>query len=159
MDAECYRFAKKCHAGQRRKTGEDYITHPIGVATLLMLKGYYGDYLSVALCHDVMEDDKTITEERVLFMTNKAVAVAVVLLTKTDGYVMETYLANIKANKMAYEVKLADRLHNLLTAVETDKAFKKKYIAETEKYYLDFAKGSDFYDDIKIALDRLRKTL
>ena len=53
---KAYIFSKGKHAGQYRKSGEEYITHPLNVA--LILTGIYADYetVSAGLLHDVLED-------------------------------------------------------------------------------------------------------
>ncbi|MCL2825314.1 MAG: HD domain-containing protein, partial [Polyangiaceae bacterium] len=51
-----YEFAKEAHAGQKRKSGDPYFTHPVGVAFLVV--GLRLDVASIvaALLHDVVED-------------------------------------------------------------------------------------------------------
>ena len=53
-------------------------------------------------------------------------------------YCMETYIAGIKTNSMAYAVKGADRLHNLQSAFCANEKFRKKYIRETLDWYMKF---------------------
>ena len=57
---------------------------------------------------------------------------------------------------MAKMVKLADRLHNLMSADVADKAFQKRYVKETEEFYVDLAKGTPFEEDIANALIALK---
>jgi (p)ppGpp synthase/HD superfamily hydrolase len=66
---------------------------------------------------------------------------------------MKTYIDGIKANPIAFVVKSADRLHNLQCALVTSTEFKRKYILETEDWYLDFSK------EIKIAVKSLAESL
>ena len=60
---EAYYYAKEKHTGQFRKTGEEYITHPLNVA--LILTSIYADpeCLQAALLHDVLEDTDATEEE------------------------------------------------------------------------------------------------
>ena len=51
-----YEFAEFHHRGQRRASGEPYITHPVAVATILARYGVDEDTIIGALCHDVVED-------------------------------------------------------------------------------------------------------
>ncbi|MBM3668028.1 MAG: bifunctional (p)ppGpp synthetase/guanosine-3',5'-bis(diphosphate) 3'-pyrophosphohydrolase [Actinobacteria bacterium] len=54
--AEALAFARRAHAGQRRKqTGEDFVEHPIAVARLLGDAGYGGDLVVAAYLHDAVE--------------------------------------------------------------------------------------------------------
>ena len=60
---KAYQFALKKHEGQFRKTGEDYISHPLNVS--FILTSIYADYetISAGLLHDVLEEcDCTIDE-------------------------------------------------------------------------------------------------
>ena len=60
---QAYLFAKEKHAGQYRKTGEDYIIHPLNVA--MILTTIYADYQTIAagFLHDVLEDCDCTSEE------------------------------------------------------------------------------------------------
>ena len=51
-----YEVAEACHSGQRRKSGDPYITHPVAVATILAELGLSGNTLAAALLHDTVED-------------------------------------------------------------------------------------------------------
>ncbi|MBR5438837.1 MAG: bifunctional (p)ppGpp synthetase/guanosine-3',5'-bis(diphosphate) 3'-pyrophosphohydrolase [Clostridia bacterium] len=131
-------FATNKHFGQKRIGGEDYISHPIAVCEIVKKQGYGLDYQLAALFHDLLEDTNA-TEEEILQLSNKEVLDAVKLLTKQSGYVMQTYVQNIKNNQIAYVVKAADRLHNLQSALIAGADFKRKYILETIDWYLDFS--------------------
>lgn len=145
-------FATKKHFGQYRKGGEPYITHPVTVANYVKNKGFGIDYQITALFHDLIEDTDA-TEEEILFYGNAQILEAVKLLTKQKGYDMAEYVNAIKNNPIAFQVKESDRLHNLRSALCTDKEFKRKYILETVDWYLDFSK------DIRIAVKELAKSL
>ena len=51
-----YEVAEKAHSGQRRKSGEPYITHPVAVATILAELGMTAQTLAAAVLHDTVED-------------------------------------------------------------------------------------------------------
>lgn len=51
-----YQYAREAHTGQFRKSGEEYISHPIAVATELADLGLDTSTLVAALLHDVVED-------------------------------------------------------------------------------------------------------
>lgn len=145
-------FAKEKHKGQKRIGGDDYITHPIAVQEIVKNRGFDEDFRIAALFHDLLEDTDA-TEEEIMKYGNARVLEAVKLLTKTKGYVMSEYIADIKENEIAFEVKAADRLHNLECAIVTDDEFKRKYILETVDWYLDFS------PEIKIAVKALAESL
>ena len=131
-------FTREKHKNQYRIGGEEYVTHPIGVAEIVRSQGYGIDYQLTALFHDMLEDTDA-TEAEILYYGNKDILDAVKILTKTKGYVMEEYIDGIKNNPLAYVVKAADRLHNLRSALVTDNEFKRKYVVETINWYLDFS--------------------
>ena len=147
-------FVKLKHGDQKRIQGTPYYLHPYEVSNILENKGYKGDYLLVALFHDLFEDTNT-TEEEILFLSNDEVLSAVKLLTKEDNYDMENYVSRITSNELARVVKLADRLHNLTEAIYADNNFKKRYIEETLTWYIPLSKNTVFESDIKNALDIL----
>jgi guanosine-3',5'-bis(diphosphate) 3'-pyrophosphohydrolase len=58
------RFARRVHLGQHRKqTGEQFVEHPIAVATLLSDSGYDGPMIAAAYLHDVVEKTEVDLEE------------------------------------------------------------------------------------------------
>jgi (p)ppGpp synthase/HD superfamily hydrolase len=102
-------FASLKHAGQLRKDGKPYITHPEKVA------GDF-DYSAekvVAILHDVLEDtDATEDELRAIGCTEEIIA-ALKLLTHQKGVKYMDYVKAAAENPIARAVKLADLRHNL----------------------------------------------
>lgn len=146
------KYATEKHSGQFRKGGEPYIVHPIAVAEIVKEKGFGIDYQITGLFHDLLEDTDA-TEAEILEKSNPQVLQAVKLLTKEDGYVMAEYISAIKNNPIAFQVKAADRLHNLKSAFITSTEFKRKYILETVDWFLDFS------PEIKVAVKELAMSL
>lgn len=155
---EAAEFAKIRHGKQKRMQGTPYFEHPYAVARILKQKGFSEEYQIAGLFHDLIEDTTT-TYEDILDLTNTNIARAVKLVSKEDGYVMKEYMERIKLDDMARMIKLADRLHNLTDAKVANSKFQRKYIKETEEWYLDLAKGTVFEEDINIALGNLRRVL
>lgn len=145
-------FAALKHEGQFRKGGKPYITHPVAVAEYLKEKGYPESYILAGLFHDLLEDTDT-TEEEILSLSDREVLEAVRLLTKKKGYDPVEYISAIKKNPIAFAVKTADRIHNLSCAVEASEEFRKRYIEDSEMWYLDFS------PEIPVLIDKLKKTL
>ena len=56
-------LARKAHAGQKRRSGEDYLVHPVEVARILVDLGMDSDCIAAALLHDVVEDTGVTTQE------------------------------------------------------------------------------------------------
>ena len=145
-------FATRKHAGQKRKGGEDYITHPVAVASIVQAQGFDLDHQIAALFHDLLEDTDA-TEQEIASLAGDNVLHAVKLVTKEKGYAMADYISRIKAHPMAMAVKSADRLHNLICAKQTHETFRRKYVADTRTWYADFS------PEIRQALADLEETL
>ena len=130
-------YAKKKHEGQFRIGGAPFIVHPIAVAEILRQDGKQVEYRVAAVFHDLLEDTDA-SEQEIVEIGGEDVLKAVKLVTKEKEYCMETYIAGIKTNSMAYAVKGADRLHNLQSAFCANEKFRKKYIRETLDWYMKF---------------------
>nr|WP_245580141.1 bifunctional (p)ppGpp synthetase/guanosine-3',5'-bis(diphosphate) 3'-pyrophosphohydrolase [Arthrobacter castelli] len=115
--------AERHHTGQKRKSGDPYITHPVAVSTILAELGMTGTTLAAALLHDTVEDtDYTLEQLRVDF--GPEVAMLVDGVTKLDkvtfGEAAQAETVRKMVVAMAKDVrvlviKLADRLHNART--------------------------------------------
>ena len=122
---KAYDFAFKQHIGQKRKTGEPYIIHPLEVTYILSELNIGPNTLVAGLLHDVVEDTKT-TLDDISNMFNKDVASIVDGVTKLNAINFNTkeealasthqklLLAMAKDIRVIL-VKLADRLHNMRT--------------------------------------------
>lgn len=148
-------YTAEKHKGQTRIGGKPYITHPMAVARILEEKGFTTPYIIAGLFHDLKEDTDA-TDEEIIFYGNEEVLATVNLLTKRKGYVMQDYITELAQDVGAKMVKLADRLHNLLSATVASESFRKRYIQETEEYYVALAKGTVFEKDINDALNQLK---
>jgi GTP diphosphokinase / guanosine-3',5'-bis(diphosphate) 3'-diphosphatase len=115
--------ASRWHAGQYRKSGDPYITHPLAVATILANIGMDTTTLVAALLHDTIEDtDYTLDQIRGDF--GEDVAVLVDGVTKLDAVKLGDAAKAETIRKMVVAmakdprvlvIKLADRLHNMRT--------------------------------------------
>jgi GTP pyrophosphokinase len=118
-----YAVAEQRHRGQRRKSGEPYITHPLAVAEILAELGLTQSTLAAALLHDTVEDtDYTVDALRAEF--GDEVASLVDGVTKLDqvryGEASQAETVRKMVIAMARDIrvlliKLADRLHNMRT--------------------------------------------
>lgn len=144
-----YEFAEFHHRGQRRASGEPYITHPVAVATILARYGVDEDTIIGALCHDVVEDcDVELAEIRRRF--GPVVETIVDGCTKLTRASTETK-ADQKAETlrkvilaMADEprvilIKLADRLHNMRTVAGMSAEHQQRTARETMDVYAPLA--------------------
>ena len=122
---QAFRFAARAHEGQQRRSGEDFIHHPFGVAKICAELRLDEQTIAAALLHDVVEDTEVDLEElRAEFGDEIAQLVdGVTKLTRVhfqsrEHAQAENYRKMVVA--MAQDVrviliKLADRLHNLRT--------------------------------------------
>lgn len=151
-------YVKIKHGKQRRKQGTPYYLHPYAVAEILKNKGFDEEYQATGLLHDILEDTNG-KQEEILSLSNNKVLQAVLLVTKEKDYNMQDYITRIEKNDIAKMVKLADRYHNLKESLLTKPSFKKKYIKETEKWYIKMAEGTCFEEDIKEVFENLKNSL
>ena len=160
---KCLEFTKEKHSGQTRKQGTPYYIHPVSVSMILKRKGFPEEYQIAGLFHDLIEDTDA-TELEILQLSNYQILETVKLLTKYKGYDIKTYIDKIRNNEMARSVKLADKLHNLIDIQNLNDDEKKSYqrfkiktLKETERWYVDLAKGTVFEKDINKAIEILKK--
>ena len=106
------RIARKAHNGQtRRDWVTPYIQHPWAVQEKLRHEG--PDVQATAWLHDVIEDTDVTAEDLIREGIPQKVVDAVLVLTKPRGQTYEQYLDDVRDNKIARKVKVADMLHNL----------------------------------------------
>lgn len=147
--ARSYGFAREQHHGQRRKSGEPFVLHPVEVAIILADLHMDVETLCAALLHDVVEDTET-TKEDVAGLFGASVAELVDGVTKitklkvgdlTDEQA-QTYrkmLVAMNNDIRVVVIKLADRLHNMrtLSALREDRRIYKS--RETLEIYAPIA--------------------
>lgn len=122
---KAYELAADAHAAQRRKSGEPYIIHPIGVASILAQLQMDEKTLAAAFLHDVVEDtDYTLNDIKERFGTVVANLVdgvtklgKIEYISKEDRQIenyRKMFLAMARDIRVVL-IKLADRLHNMRT--------------------------------------------
>lgn len=122
---KAYAAAAEAHEGQRRRSGEPYITHPLAVAKVVASLGLDHQSIAAALLHDAVEDT-AVTLEKIERDFGTEVANIVDGVTKLDRINFDSKEAQQSATfrkmivAMAQDlrvliVKLCDRLHNLRT--------------------------------------------
>lgn len=120
-----YFYAEQAHDGQKRKSGEPYVTHPLAAANILAELRMDHQSLMAAMLHDVIEDTE-IAYEGIESQFGKSVADIVDGVSKLTHLEFETKAEAQASNfqkmvlAMAEDirvilVKLADRLHNMRT--------------------------------------------
>ncbi len=101
-------MAKAAHEGQRDKSGQAYIDHPMTVASFV--SGY--DAKVAAVLHDVLEDTD-VTEHQIRETFGDLMADTLLILTHKDDETYLDYIQRVSKHPLASKVKLADLRHNM----------------------------------------------
>lgn len=145
---KAYHFAEDAHKGQKRKSGEPYISHPLAVANILADMHMDHQCLMAALLHDVIEDTSipkhTLGKE---FDNDVAELVdGVSKLKQMFHSRAEAQAENFQKMTLAMAkdirvimVKLADRLHNMRTLGHLDPDRRRRIARETLEIYAPIA--------------------
>lgn len=145
---EAVAFAVEAHSGQKRKSGEAYVVHPIETACILAEMKVDVDTVVAGLLHDVVEDTEWSTDE-LCSRFGEAVGSIVDGVTDVDtelskaehdAYNQQRLLLAMGGNLNVVLVKLADRVHNMRTlgAMPAEKRAKKA--KETMELFVPLAK-------------------
>ena len=132
-----YRFARRAHAGVRRRSGEPYIMHPIAVAKIVISElGLGSTSICATLLHDVVEDTEY-TRDDIAATFGEKIASIVEGLTKISGGIFgakaslqaenfRKLLLSMSTDVRVVLIKMADRLHNMRTlgSMRPEKQFK-----------------------------------
>ena len=142
-------LAIAAHAGQKRKSGEEYVCHPLHVACLLVEIGMDSEAVIAALLHDVVEDTQVeLPAIAARFGETVAELVdGVTKITKMNFSTREEQQAeNVRKMLLAMSrdirvmiIKLADRLHNMRTSDGWDPQKQRDKARETMDIYAPLA--------------------
>src|SRR5436305_221616 len=147
--ARAFSFAAKAHEGQQRRSGEEFINHPLGVARILAELHLDEPTIAAALLHDVVEDTeadlKAVKEEfgdEIAQLVDGVTKLTRIQFQSREHAEAENYRKLIVA--MAEDVrviliKLADRLHNLRTIEYLGKQKQVQKARETLEVYAPLA--------------------
>jgi GTP pyrophosphokinase len=145
-----YLLAARAHAGQTRKSGEAYLTHPLAVAGILASMRMDVETIATALLHDALEDNP-ITKDQMEAEIGPVITDLVDGVTKIGKLKFrsreELAAENFRKMMLAMSrdlrvilVKLADRLHNMSTLEHHANSDKQEQIAkETLEIYVPIA--------------------
>jgi RelA/SpoT family (p)ppGpp synthetase len=147
--AEAYRFSAAAHSGQKRQSGDPYISHPLAVAEILAGWHLDGQALMAALLHDVLEDAH-VSKDEIAGTFGKSVAElvdGVSKLTRVEFQSAEEAQAeNFRKMLLAMArdvrvilIKLADRLHNMRTLGAVPPPKRRRIARETMDIYAPIA--------------------
>ncbi len=161
---QAYLAAREAHEGQRRRSGEDYIHHPVAVAMIVAELGLDDVTIAAALLHDAVEDTRmTLSDVQVNF--GDEIAALVDGVTKLDrlsfaskeaqqAATMRKMLVAMARDLRVLIIKLADRLHNMRTvgALRADK--QERIARETLDIYAPLAHRLGM-QELKVQLEDL----
>jgi len=138
-------FSASAHRGQKRMSGEDFVSHSIAVATILVSQLLDTTSIAAALLHDVVEDSE-VTVADIATEFGPEVAGLVDGLTKISHLTfrsraeeqVENYrklLLSIAKDARVIIIKLADRLHNMRTLEHLPPERRERIALETREIY------------------------
>jgi GTP diphosphokinase / guanosine-3',5'-bis(diphosphate) 3'-diphosphatase len=144
-----YEFAAEAHAGQKRLTGDDYITHPLSVAQLLTELEMDDATLAAALLHDIVEDTEHNLEvigkqfgREIAFLVSGVTKLRQIQFDSTRGRQGENLRRMLLAMAQDLRViliKLADRLHNMRTLSPMPESRRREVAQETLQIFAPIA--------------------
>ena len=153
--ARAYAFAEKAHKGQKRKSGEPYLNHVLATAEVLSQWRMDDTTIAAGLLHDTVEDTgvplETIRKEfgdEIAFLVD-----GVTKLGRLKYRGVENRAENMRKMVLALSqdlrvvfIKLADRLHNMMTLDALPVAKQKRIALETSEIYAPLAYRLGMYN-------------
>jgi len=161
---KAFEFASQVHKGQKRISGEEFITHPLEVAKILTELKADSATLAAALLHDVLEDTKVSEDalkkefgDEILELVSGITKISSVGFKDSEEYNAENIRKVVLAMSKDVRViliKLADRLHNMRTLKYLQEKDQKEMAKETLEIYAPIAYKLGIYK-IKSELEDL----
>ncbi len=145
-----YSTAKDAHRKKKREDGARYFEHLRAVALIMMryMRIRDANIIAAALLHDIVEDIENWNQERLAVEFNQTIGELVWWVSKPSVTLFDgnkearnrQYHNNLgRAPREALLIKLADRLHNLLTLWGCDEEKQRRKVVETQDFYLALA--------------------
>ncbi|CUT17271.1 MULTISPECIES: RelA/SpoT family protein [Candidatus Ichthyocystis] len=145
---KAFRCSYDAHQGQKRKSGEPYVTHPVAVAEVLCRWRLDHQAIAAAILHDVIEDTGA-TFEQIRSLFGLSVAELVDGVSKITRITIATkdkraenfgkMLLAMARDMRVIMIKLADRLHNMRTLSAMPLVKRKSIAKETMEIYAPIA--------------------
>ncbi len=147
---KAYVYSAKVHAGQKRFSGEPYMSHPLEVSMILANLGLDSPTISTGLLHDTVEDTLATLEdikemfgEEISSLVDGATKVSKLSYSSDEERQSENFRKLILATARDVRVvliKLADRLHNMRTLEFLPHERRRKISRETAEIYAPLAR-------------------
>jgi GTP pyrophosphokinase len=143
------KYSASAHRGQKRMSGEDFVSHSIAVALILAEQLLDSTSISAALLHDVVEDSDVRTEDiarefgpEVAGIVDGLTKISSLTFRSTAEEQVENYrklLLSIARDARVIIIKLADRLHNMRTLEHLSPDRRQRIAQETREIYAPLA--------------------
>ncbi len=147
--ARAYRVSAQAHHGQKRLSGDDYVSHSVAVATILAEQLMDSTTIAAALLHDVVEDSNVSLEDirrdfgpEVAELVDGLTKLSTLTFRSTAEEQAENYrklLLSVAKDARVIIIKLADRLHNMRTLEHLDAEKQRRIALETREIYAPLA--------------------
>ncbi len=143
------RYSSSAHRGQKRMSGEDFVSHSIAVALILAEQLLDTTSIAAALLHDVVEDSDVRTEDiarefgpEIAGIVDGLTKISHLSFRSTAEEQVENYrklLLSIARDARVIIIKLADRLHNMRTLEHLPPERRERIALETREIYAPLA--------------------
>jgi len=147
--ARAYRISAQAHRGQKRQSGDDYVSHSVAVATILAEQQMDTTTIAAALLHDVVEDSNVSVEDirrdfgpEVAELVDGLTKLSTLTFRSSAEEQAENYrklLVSVAKDARVIIIKLADRLHNMRTLEHLDSEKQRRIALETREIYAPLA--------------------
>jgi GTP diphosphokinase / guanosine-3',5'-bis(diphosphate) 3'-diphosphatase len=147
--ARAYQLSAQAHRGQKRVSGDDYVSHSVAVATILAEQQMDSTTIAAALLHDVVEDSNVALDDirrdfgaEIASLVDGLTKLSTLTFRSTAEEQAENYrklLLSIAKDARVIIIKLADRLHNMRTLQHLDQEKQRRIALETREIYAPLA--------------------
>jgi len=147
--SRAYRLSAQAHQGQKRLSGDDFVSHSVAVATILAEQQMDTTTIAAALLHDVVEDSNVTLEmlrrdfgNEVADLVDGLTKISTLTFRSTAEEQAENYrklLMSVARDARVIIIKLADRLHNMRTLDPLPPEKRKRIALETRELYAPLA--------------------
>src|SRR5919106_1500611 len=147
--ARAYRFSERAHAGQKRSSGDAYVSHCVEVAKILAELHLDSVTVASGLIHDVIEDTGVSVDEierefgsEIASIVDGVTKIGNITFRSTQERQVENYrklLLSVAKDARVILIKLADRLHNMRTLDYLPEEKRRRIAQETMDLYAPLA--------------------